>query len=141
MKIDTARTETARAGCFAVRRAVFIEEQGIPEAEEWDAEDATCTHFLAEDDTGPLGCARLIAQGDTAKIGRVAVMAHARGTGLGRALMDHVMDTARRAGFARAMLEAQLPVIPFYEGLGFGAEGPVYDDGSGILHRVMRRAL
>lgn len=141
MKIGPARTEAARAACFAVRRAVFIEEQGIPEAEEWDAEDATCTHFLAEDDNGPLGCARLIAQSDTAKIGRVAVMALARGTGLGRALMEHVLDAARDAGFARALLEAQLYVIPFYERLGFIAEGPEYDDGSGILHRVMRRAL
>lgn len=141
MKIGPARTEAARAACFAVRRAVFIEEQGIPEAEEWDAEDATCSHFLAEDDNGPLGCARLIAQSDTAKIGRVAVMALARGTGLGRALMEHVLDAARDAGFARALLEAQLYVIPFYERLGFIAEGPEYDDGSGILHRVMRRAL
>jgi predicted GNAT family N-acyltransferase len=141
MKITTATTEAARAGCFAVRRAVFIEEQGIPEAEEWDALDDSCTHFLAEDARGPLGCARLIAQGDTAKIGRVAVMAHARGTGLGRALMAHVMEAARDAGFAQALLEAQLYVIPFYESLGFVAEGPEYDDGSGIFHRVMRRAL
>lgn len=141
MRIAVAATETARAGCFAVRRAVFIEEQAIPEAEEWDALDESCTHYLAEDAIGPAGCARLIALGDTAKIGRVAVMARVRGTGLGRAIMLHVMDGAREAGFAHAMLEAQLPVIPFYEGLGFVAEGPEYDDGSGILHRVMRRPL
>jgi predicted GNAT family N-acyltransferase len=141
MNITEARTEAARAACFAVRRAVFIEEQNIPEAEEWDAADDSCTHYLAQDARGPLGCARLIARGDEAKIGRVAVVAHARGTGLGRAIMRHVIDAARTAGFARAMLEAQLPVIPFYETLGFVAEGPEYDDGSGILHRVMRRSL
>jgi predicted GNAT family N-acyltransferase len=141
MKIAKATTEAARAGCFAVRRAVFIEEQNIPEAEEWDAEDATCTHFLAQDERGPMACARLIARGSKAKIGRVAVMKPARGAGLGRAVMLHVMDAARDAGFSEAMLEAQLYVIPFYEALGFVAEGPEYDDGSGILHRVMRRAL
>jgi hypothetical protein len=32
-------------------------------------------------------------------------------------------------------------VIPFYARLGYVAEGPEYDDGSGILHRVMRLAL
>ncbi|NKX44890.1 GNAT family N-acetyltransferase [Roseicyclus persicicus] len=141
MRIGRAGTEAARAACFAVRRAVFIEEQGIPEAEEWDDHDATCLHYLAEDDTGPLGTARLIARGAEAKIGRVAVLPRARGTGAGRALMLHVLDDARAQGFAGAVLDSQLTAIPFYERLGFVAEGPEYDDGSGILHRLMRRAL
>lgn len=141
MRIGPATTTAARAACFAVRRAVFIEEQGIPEAEEWDAADETCLHILAEDDTGPLGTARLIARGAVAKIGRVAVLPQARGTGLGRKIMDHALNAARTAGFAEAMLESQVSVIGFYEGVGFVAEGPEYDDGSGILHRVMRRPL
>lgn len=141
MRIGPARTGAARAACFAVRRAVFIEEQGIPEAEEWDEFDATCLHVLAEDDDGPLGTARLIAKGAEAKIGRVAVMPRARGTGLGRQIMDHMLAAARDAGFATAMLEAQVTVIGFYERLGFVAEGSEFDDGSGILHRVMRRRL
>jgi predicted GNAT family N-acyltransferase len=141
MKIGPARTEAARAACFAVRRAVFIEEQQIPEAEEWDAEDDTCLHLLAEDATGALGCARLIARGKTAKIGRVAVIPHARGAGLGRRIMEVALDQARASGFSEAVLESQVAVIGFYETLGFVAEGPEYDDGSGILHRVMRRAI
>jgi ElaA protein len=141
MRIVAADSDAARAACFAVRRVVFIDEQGIDEAEEWDDDDATCLHLLAEDSVGPLGTARLIARGVTAKIGRVAVMPRARGTGLGRALMLAALDHARRAGFAEAMLESQVGVVGFYEKLGFVAEGPDYDDGSGILHRVMRRPL
>ena len=49
MKITVARTEAERQACFDIRRAVFIEEQQIPEAEEWDAHDATCLHYLAGD--------------------------------------------------------------------------------------------
>jgi predicted GNAT family N-acyltransferase len=141
MRIARAETATARAACFAVRRAVFIEEQGIDEAEEWDAADQTCVHYLAGDEAAPLGTARLIARGPEAKIGRVAVMAQARGSGLGRQIMTHLLAEAQSAGFSTAVLEAQLAVIPFYERLGFLAEGPVYDDGSGILHRVMRRPI
>jgi predicted GNAT family N-acyltransferase len=141
MTILRAETKAARAACFAVRRAVFIEEQGIPEAEEWDEEDDTCLHLLAEDEMGPLGCARLLARGATAKIGRVAVMPRARGTGLGRRIMEAALHEARKAGFTEALLESQVAVIGFYETLGFVAEGPEYDDGSGILHRVMRRPL
>lgn len=141
IRILRAETEAARAACFAVRRAVFIEEQCIDEAEEWDADDATCLHYLVEDEAGPLGTARLIARGTEAKIGRVAVMARARGTGLGRRIMEHLLIDARAEGFSTAMLESQVSVIGFYEGLGFVAEGSDYDDGSGILHRVMRRPL
>lgn len=141
MKITLADTEAARAACFALRRTVFIEEQGIDEAEEWDAADQDCLHFLAEDPAGPVGTARMIDAGDAAKIGRVAILPRARGKGLGRQLMERLLSEARARGFRHAVLEAQVAVIPFYERLGFAAEGPAYDDGSGILHRFMRRPL
>jgi len=138
MKITRAETDKARAACFAIRRKVFIEEQQIPEAEEWDAHDDTCIHYLAEDAEGPTGTARLIAKGSSAKIGRVAVVQTARGTGLGAAMMRAVLEDAQGQGFTEAELEAQTYAIPFYERLGFVAEGPEFDDGSGILHRQMR---
>jgi predicted GNAT family N-acyltransferase len=64
-----------------------------------------------------------------------------RGTGLGRDLMVHILTHAKEIGFTESAIEAQVTVIPFYERLGYVAEGPEYDDGSGILHRVMRLAL
>jgi predicted GNAT family N-acyltransferase len=137
MKIGAAVRDADRQACFAIRRAVFIEEQRIPEAEEWDGHDATCIHFLAVADGAPAGTARLIATGDIAKIGRVAVMKAHRGTGLGRRIMQTVLDHARHAGFGSAQLDAQVTVLGFYESLGFCAHGPEFDDGSGILHRRM----
>lgn len=143
MRIFLAESEAARQACFDIRRAVFIQEQQIPEAEEWDAHDATCLHYLA-DGAGlaeGAGTARLIAKGNVAKIGRVAVLPAFRGTGLGAAIMQAVMGDARVRGFAVAELESQVYAIPFYERLGFVAEGREYDDGSGILHRLMRASL
>jgi predicted GNAT family N-acyltransferase len=141
MRITVVADEASRQACFNIRRRVFIEEQQIPEAEEWDDADATATHFLALDDRTPAATARLIARGGNAKIGRVAVMPDYRGTGLGRDLMIHILTQAKDLGFAESAIEAQVTVIPFYERLGYVAEGPEYDDGSGILHRVMRLAL
>ncbi|ABD53240.1 GNAT family N-acetyltransferase [Jannaschia sp. CCS1] len=138
MKVRLAVSEAERQACFDIRRAVFIEEQQIPEAEEWDAHDATCLHYLAGDGAGT---ARVIAKGDTAKIGRVAVTQAHRGTGLGAKIMQALMADARIRGFKTAELEAQVYAIPFYARLGFIAEGPEYDDGSGILHRLMRADL
>ena len=138
MKITLADTDATRQACFDIRRAVFIEEQQIPEAEEWDDHDATCLHYLAGEGAGT---ARVIAKGDTAKIGRVAVTQAHRGTGLGREIMVALMEDARTRGFTMAELESQTYAIPFYAKLGFVAEGPEYDDGSGIMHRLMRASL
>jgi predicted GNAT family N-acyltransferase len=55
--------------------------------------------------------------------------------------MVHILIHAKEIGFSGSAIEAQVSVIPFYERLGYVAEGPEYDDGSGILHRVMRLAL
>jgi predicted GNAT family N-acyltransferase len=141
MNIVIAADVASRQACFDIRRRVFIEEQAIPETEEWDDADSTATHFLAFGHDAPAGTARLIAKGPSAKIGRVAVLPSYRGTGLGRDLMVHILDHARTRGFTNSVIEAQVSVIPFYERLGYVAEGDAYDDGSGILHRVMRLAF
>ncbi|MEM9756317.1 MAG: GNAT family N-acetyltransferase [Pseudomonadota bacterium] len=141
MKIAIAETAAGRAACFAIRRTVFIDEQQIPEAEEWDDYDATALHILAEDAHGPAGTARLIAAGTVAKIGRVAVLRAYRGTGLGRALMTMALQIGKSQGFEVAALDAQLSAVAFYARLGFVAEGPEFDDGSGILHRRMTLSL
>lgn len=124
------------AACHALRRAVFIDEQQVSEAEEMDDLDDAAIHLLARDGGRPLGTARLILSGDQAKIGRVAVLADARGTGLGLAVMRAALDVARARGAVRAKLSSQVHAIAFYEKLGFAAHGPVYDD-AGIPHRDM----
>lgn len=143
-------------GCFAVRREVFIVEQAIPEDEEWDDYDAHAVHLLAAgDDDLPAGTARFLygeaarrkygAQGVdddlTAVLGRLAVGRSARGTGLGAALVRAVEDEARRLGLRKVYLEAQTYALGFYERLGYAVFGPEFDEGSGIAHRAMRRAL
>ena len=122
----------------AVRRAVFIEEQRVPEDLEWDALDAGCVHALAEDaQRAPIGCARLLPDGH---IGRVAVLAPWRGRGVGAALLLRLVDVAREQAHARVILNAQVQAMPFYARYGFEAEGPPFDE-AGIAHQVMTRKL
>jgi predicted GNAT family N-acyltransferase len=124
------------AACHALRRTVFIDEQGVPEADEMDDLDAAAIHLLARDGDRPVGSARLLIKGDTGKIGRVCVLADQRGTGLGAALIRAALDVLRDRGVAQARLGSQTHAIGFYEKLGFVAGGPVYDD-AGIPHRDM----
>lgn len=129
------------ATCRQLRRTVFIEEQGVSEADEIDDKDDTAIHMLATVDGIAMGSARLLLLGDTGKIGRVCVLPAARGTGLGAALMrEAVAELRRQPGILRAKLGSQTHALGFYERLGFVAEGPVYDD-AGIPHRDMVMTL
>ena len=125
------------ATCRALRRRVFIEEQGVSEADELDDLDDQAIHLLATEDGTPLGSARLLVLGETGKIGRVCVLPQARGTGLGAALMRAAIAEFRRIpGVARVKLGAQTHALGFYERLGFQATGPEFMD-AGIPHRDM----
>ena len=125
----------AGPGAALVRRCVFIEEQGVPEDLEWDAEDAGSLHALASDAAGrPIGTARLLADGH---IGRVAALPSWRRAGVGRALVMRLVAEAKRRGHAVLQLNAQVAVLGFYARLGVVAHGPVFDD-AGIPHRAMR---
>jgi predicted GNAT family N-acyltransferase len=137
------RISTTRdiAACLALRRAVFIKEQGVSEADEMDDLDDTAIHLLAMVDGHPTGTARLLITGTTGKIGRVCVLAPARGTGLGAALIRASLHELRQHPLLTiAKLGAQTRAIAFYERLGFTAAGPVYDD-AGIPHRDMTTPL
>ena len=127
--------------CQALRRVVFIDEQGVSEAEEVDGLDGKALHLLAWDADCPVGTARLLVKGPVGKIGRVCVLPEVRGTGLGAALIEAALAELRKQPEVReAVLGAQSHATGFYEKLGFVAEGEEFLD-AGIAHRHMRRAL
>lgn len=133
--IETIFVTDDIATCRALRRIVFIEEQGVSEADEIDDLDPVCKHLLAFHDDKPVGSARILIADGTAKIGRVCVLKTHRGTGLGAALIRKAIDTSKGKA-TTAKLGAQCHALGFYEALGFTAIGPVYDD-AGIDHRDM----
>ena len=122
----------------AVRLAVFVVEQNIPEEQEWDEHDAVCAHALAEDREGvPIGCGRLLPDGH---IGRLAVLSDWRGQGVGAGLLLHLVELARKRGHARVLLNAQEHAVPFYARYGFAPSGEPFME-AGIAHREMARML
>ncbi|WP_328746611.1 GNAT family N-acetyltransferase [Streptomyces sp. NBC_00285] len=140
-----------REACFAVRKEVFVGEQGVPEDLEYDAYDAVAVHVLAvREDGEPIGAGRLLygeaAAGKTGgdmtvgSLGRLAVTSAARGLGVGATLVRAVEDAARARGLAAVDLHAQTHALGFYERLGYVAYGPEYPE-AGMAHRAMRRVL
>jgi predicted GNAT family N-acyltransferase len=150
-EVRVAEESADREACFAVRKEVFVREQGVPEDIEYDAYDETAVHVLAVRADGvPLGTGRLLhGEAAAAKIGgdltvgslgRLAVAQQARGLGIGVALVRAIEDVARARGLAAVDLHAQTHALGFYERLGYEAYGPEYPE-AGIPHRAMRRVL
>lgn len=122
----------------AVRRAVFIEEQCVPEEMEWDGLDDDAIHLVADDVTGrTIATARMLNDGH---IGRVAVLKPWRGMSVGKQLMQQLLELARELGYRRVFLDAQVEALDFYRQLGFTAEGEIFMD-AGIAHRHMHLDL
>lgn len=122
----------------AIRRQVFIIEQQVPEALEWDGLDAEAIHLLASSHAGtPLGCARILPQGH---IGRMAVLKHSRGLGVGWMLLQAAIASCRAQGWHDIRLSAQTHAIGFYAQAGFVVCGEAYLD-AGITHKDMRLIL
>ena len=128
-----------------IRRAVFIEEQGVPEELEIDEHDApdawdkTVVQGLLRLEGEAVATGRLLLEGGPAHyahVGRVAVLERQRKNGAGRALMEGLQAKARAMGYAGITLAAQLHAVGFYEKLGYVARGDVFLD-AGIEHRWM----
>ena len=125
-----------------MRTEVFIEEQKIPAALEWDEADTDAVHVVAFNRFGrPVATGRLLAHAPgVARIGRLAVLAPMRGTRIGRAVLDALLGAARERGDREAVLNAQVSAEPFYARAGFARRGAEFDE-AGIAHVEMTREL
>jgi predicted GNAT family N-acyltransferase len=121
---------------FSIRLRVFVKEQGVPRDIELDRHDETATHFLAVVGDRPVGTARVVIRNGSAKIGRMAVLKSYRRKGVGTELLKKAVRLARRRKAKRIFLNAQIPVIGFYEKMGFRCAGRVFDEAE-IPHRKM----
>lgn len=121
-----------------VRQAVFIDELGIPSELEWDDADVEAVHVLVCDKGGePIATGRLLATGH---IGRMAVMPAWRAQGIGRAMLEALLDVARKRGDTRVWLQAQQTTADLYTQFGFSIIGEPFT-AAGIPHVRMERAL
>ena len=121
---------------FSIRLRVFVGEQGVPGEIEIDRDDEQAVHFIAFFGGNAVGTARVMMHGGSAKIGRMAVLKSYRKKGVGKKLLKQAIALARRRSARKIYLHAQVPVIDFYESMGFRCSGPVFDE-AGIAHRKM----
>jgi predicted GNAT family N-acyltransferase len=122
----------------AIREAVFIREQNVPEELEWDGKDEDSRHALALSTNGDaIGCGRLMPNGH---IGRMAVLPQWRKQKVGTAIMEALLDEARSRGYKQVDLDAQTFAIPFYHKFDFVEYGKEFMD-AGMPHKKMKLKL
>ena len=137
MEILIKPWKEAKASAFLVRQEVFILEQGVPAELELDEFDPLAAHVLAHLNGRCIGTGRLVNLGSgKAQIGRMAVLSPYRNQGVGKQILEKLIDLAKSQVAESIVLHAQVAAISFYEKLGFQTQGPIYDE-AGIPHRNM----
>lgn len=140
--VEHVTTSAQLEECYAIRMEVFVAEQQVPAEEELDDLDVepTTTHLLVRGPGGEaVATGRLLtdpAHPDVVHVGRVAVRRVARGTGVGRHLMEALHERARALPVParRVELSAQEQALAFYQRLGYAIGEARYLD-AGIWHR------
>ncbi len=127
-----------------IRLQVFVEEQGVPVAMEWDEFDPDAWHAIAKLNDQVVGTGRLILPTNdriqTAKIGRMAVLKNHRCQGIGQQILRALIQKGKEKGAQACILHARTHAIPFYAAEGFEPNGPIFDE-AGIPHVEMRLNL
>ncbi len=136
INVKKIKTDIELQEAFAIRQAVFVIEQAVDAAEEYDDDDEKCTHFLATIDSKPVGTARWrFKDKGIIKLERFAVDINHRKMGVGAALVKAVLQDLPFA--KKIMLHAQIQAVAFYESLGFECYGPQFEE-AGIQHFAMQ---
>ncbi|MCR5874339.1 GNAT family N-acetyltransferase [Phenylobacterium sp. J426] len=88
--------------------------------------------FMALQDGEPVGCVALLAMADGGfEVAKMTVTEAARGTGLGRRLMERCIEAGRESGATRLYLETNsslAPALALYRAMGFQALEPTHTD-------------
>ena len=131
--IENANRERDQDELIKLRTLVFVDEQDVPASIEVDGLDPDCRHVKALIGKHYVGTGRLLPNGF---IGRMCVIREFRNKGIGKAMLENLIQQAREAGYPQVLLNAQSYAIPFYLKNGFTIDSEEFIE-AGILHQRM----
>jgi predicted GNAT family N-acyltransferase len=142
VQIKPVNTADERAKIYALRHAVFVGEQHVPEEVERDALDGTADHVIAVNEQNLcVGTGRLVVESDgMGRVGRMAVHPMWRNRGIGRDLLLALERIGRDRRIKEIVLNAQVEAEPFYARNGYLRVGEPFTE-AGILHVEMKKRL
>jgi predicted GNAT family N-acyltransferase len=137
LKIEIVKWIDDYVSLSMIREKVFIEEQKVTPQLEWDGMDEKAIHFLVYKAEKAIGCARALVIENHMQLGRMAVLKECRGEGIGSALIEKAVITAKLNQLSAIDISAQCHAIDFYKKFGFKLTSDIYLDAD-IPHRDMR---
>jgi len=120
-----ARSEQERQEAFAIRKAVFVVEQGLFEKTDIDENDARSIHLVAKRAGKIVGTVRVFpldGKGDWVG-GRLAVSPGHRVGRVGATLVREAMKRVTKRGCRRFTAHIQQANVNFFKKLGWSPEG------------------
>ncbi|EAC5126343.1 GNAT family N-acetyltransferase [Listeria monocytogenes] len=143
MTVKKVTDDIGKQAALKIRNDVFVVEQRVDPALEWDEFDEIDSVVMfvdyAEDGT-PLATGRFREKDGYGKVERICTQKVARGTGSGRRIMEAIESEAKSRGLTILKLGAQVTAIPFYEKLGYETCSGLFLD-AGIEHKDMKKTL
>lgn len=138
MRVEMVKYSDYQDEIVRIRHEVFVVGQNVPPDLEIDGRDPDCAQVLVWDDQNrPIATGRMQADG---KIGRMAVLEPYRGQGIGRRMLDVLIDHARVNQYERVYLNSQMQATSFYEKAGFESRSEIfYEADIPHVRMVLRR--
>lgn len=143
MKIKRIATEEDLYAAFDIRKEVFVEEQGIPLADEFDEFDdvnGQCEHILVYNEDKPVGTGRIRFVEGIGKLERICILKEYRKFGLGRIIISELEKIAGDKGVAQVKLHGQTQAEGFYHKLSYRTASGVFME-DGLPHVKMLKEL
>ncbi|PID01619.1 GNAT family N-acetyltransferase [Sporosarcina sp. P2] len=136
-------TEADLQKSFDIRKAVFVEEQHVPEEDEFDEFDVLgelCEHILVEHTGRAIASGRLRIVDGVGKLERICVLASHRSLGVGKVIVSGLEDIAKEKGIVSLKLHGQTHAEEFYRKLEYATTSDIFME-DGIPHIVMEKEL
>jgi len=130
---STRREEVAQTGWPAETQEAFLRQQHEAQHRHYTLHYAAAEWLVIERGGQPVGRLCLLDKPDDLHIVDISLLPHARGQGLGGAILEDILDAARELGKGVAIhVEINNPALSLYRRLGFEVVG---DAG---IHHLMR---
>lgn len=122
LQVEEITTQAGLNIAFDIRHKVFVDEQKVDPAEEYDEYEASSRHFLVRMNGHACATGRFRSTDFGWKIERMAVLAAYRGHGCGAAVLQNLLANIPNDG-RPVYLHAQEHALAFYEKNNFKAVG------------------